>query len=94
MLKRIGYSTLVLGLALARSEAAPAAEPTPIVAKAETKHYRLELDIGGMERMYARVEAAKLHPKDGWSAARWRACPWAAGSRWPQWVTPNPYAHG
>jgi hypothetical protein len=65
MLKLIGYSTLVLGLALAMSEAALAVEPTPIVAKAETKHYRLELDIGRMERMYTKAEVAKLHPTDG-----------------------------
>jgi hypothetical protein len=64
MLKLFLYSTLALGVVALWSPAF-AAGPSTIVAKAETKDYRLELAIGRAERMYTKAEAATLHPKGG-----------------------------
>lgn len=45
--------------------AASGQSAVPITRTAQTAHYRLVLDIGHMEKMYSKTQAASMHPTSG-----------------------------
>ncbi|HLJ59392.1 MAG TPA: hypothetical protein VKZ50_06655 [bacterium] len=60
-----GSLVVLLFLPLAPAKGIAAMGETPITQTGRTMHYRLTLQIGPMETMYSKADAAKMHPTAG-----------------------------
>ena len=60
-----GSLVMLLFLPLVPAKGLAAMGDTPITQTGRTAHYRLMLQVGPMEAMYSKTDAAKIHPTAG-----------------------------